>query len=351
MSKYTRGYTKDPLQKNLNMDFEDNINFFSGKNIEINFNDEEIIKEDKEENSDDISGLENLVKSFGNIQKNLIDKEPFINGSEGIMSVGKSLITSLWQLIKDLGEWIKSLFTNKIARIEAKINYTVQRRKINGIRTGEEVRYPSTAVLMVIPTKVGKEPEWVYECVEEDVQFYQKSSKTIKELKNFITQEVKDINESKFEVMKFIAKELTHQSLKEGELVKTDILPGNRVYVILAPIADNPNAALTYYTESNTSASPKTDKFTVTQPLIDNSIKVLVKYHDAVGQAQKNMTELQREFEREVNKIIKTDSISSERRQFLAWLCNVHKRFINTTLQHAVQVINALDDFINAGLK
>lgn len=357
MSGFHRGFTNDPLYKNLNMDFEDNVNFFSGEKVEVTKKDETENENDKKEkdtetpSEEEIEGLENLVKSFSFKVENVVNTDPIVEGNEGIISFGKSLAISLWELIKDIGIWIKSLFTNKMARIETKVQYTAQRRKLKGIKDGEEVRYPSSVMMLVIPTKVSMDPDWTYECAEVGIAFYTKVMDVVKDLKHWITKEIEDKDEAKLQVMQSIAKSLTGQSLKEGEQVTTDIIPGNRVYNVRSPIADNANAALTFFSESNTTGKPKTEKFTVTGPLIDNALKVLVNYQQAIERNQKNTSELQRTFESEVNRLINNEKITSDRKQFLAWLSNTHKRLVNTTLQQAVQTINALDDFINAGLK
>lgn len=346
MSEYHRGFTKDPLYKNLNMDFEDNNNFFSGIEIEITKEDE---SEDNEELKEDIEGLESLIKSFPNYQSNNFNGE-LIDGNEGLISGAKSLIKSLWEFIKDIFRWIGSLFTNKLARVDAKVKMTIQRRKINGIKDGKTIKYPRSVYMLAIPAKITNGSDWVANCVKYDIDFYKKVIDLTKELRKVIHNEIVDLDKSKFEVMSLIGRKLTNKTLKENDEVKTDILAGNRVYTVLAPNKENPNIALTYFSESNTNVTLKEETYVVNASLIDECIKVLEEYQDLIEDTQSDMNTLQREFEKECENLSKQDTITKEQKTYLAWLCNVHKRLVNTTLQHAIQVINALDEFINLGL-
>ena len=222
---------------------------------------------------------------------------------------------------------------------------------MNGIREGEEVKYPFSVHNLMVPAKMSLDPNWVKDCIRIDMSFYKRVMKAVREMKKFIVRKVEDVEKEKFEVMSVLAGIITDSTLKEGESTQSEVLPGCRVYNILAPLKDSPSAALTFFSTANSSAVLKSNTFKVTGPLIDSTIKVLEEYQQLINEHQKNTSQLQKEFESEADKILRQENVTPERKRFLSFLCNIHKRLVNTTLQHAVQSINALDDFINAGIK
>lgn len=359
MSKMKRGYSDDPLYADLDNNYADNVNFFSGKQIvvesksdaEFNKKEEEDTHEENVENEEkeDVTGVEAIVLGFSTMA--VVPAYVEVEGSEGLGSTAKNLLLSLWQLIKDIGIWIKNLFTNKLARVDSRIRFTEQRRKINGIKDGE-IKYPSTIRRLMIPSKITMDGDWVYNCADIGITFYEGVLKAHADLKSRINQSFTgDLESAKLKTIDDgIAFPIT-RAVPGSKPMQTDILPGNRIFVIRHPLTENPEATLTYFMESNIEPQLKNKMFHPTPSLIDNCMKTLNRYRTVVGNAQRNTSEIQREFEREVNKLLKGATVEADHRRYLSWLANTNKRLINTTLQHAIHTIEALDDFINAGLR
>lgn len=344
MSDNVKGITSDPIYGTQNINFEENLNFFEGKEITIEKPEEELPEEKKAE----IEGMERLILSFNKIK---LEDLPEHDGQEGFTDFVKSAFISLWELVKDIGRWIKSLFMNKLVRLETSIKFTEQRRKLYGVKDGQEVKFPFSAMRIAIPSKFTETGDWVYQCAAIDMGVFDSALSVSKMLRNFITDDIQDLNSKKFETMAFIAKALTKGTLVEGGLCGTDIVSGNRVFTVRAPLYENPQAALTYFADSNVAMSLKKPTYVVTGPLIDNIIKTMKDYVRLITRYQTNTSELQKAFELEVGRIIKSETSSIVVKSYLAWLVGVHKRLVNSMVQHACQVIEAMDDVANAGIK
>lgn len=262
------------------------------------------------------------------------------------------MLVSLWELIKDIGRWIADLFTNKIARIDSRVSFTEQKRKMNGVKEGE-VKYPYTIKRLMIPSQISTEPDWVCSCAEVGIGFYRNVTKAHQMLKEAISKDsISNLDQHKKDVTeRCIARPITGSGFGSTNMAKTDILPGNRIFVVRAPLPETPEAVVSYFIESDVEPVLKNKVFIPTPYLIDSALAILKKYRTAVVSTQKNSSELQRKFEREVSDMLKGEKTDQEVRLYLKWLVNTNKRLMSTTLQHAVQTIEALDDFIDAGLK
>lgn len=367
MSKPKTGYSDDKLYSSLDNNYADNVNFFSGKEVvvvkeekkdEEDKPEEKLVEEpvdktaDEEMDDEQVAGIESIVANFGRIQFRDKYEDPIYDGTEGLISFGKSLLISLWEMIKDIGRWIVNLFSNKLARIDTRVRYTEQRRKISGIKEGE-CKYPYSIKRLMIPSKVAIEPDWTYNCADVGIKFYRKVLQAHLSLKDRITSS----SISNFEALKkstveeSIARIVTGSGFNGANLAQTDILPGNRIFTVRAPLPESPDAALTYFIESSIDPVLKKKTFTSTPYLIDNALKTLTEYRAVVNIAQKTSSELQRKFESEVSALMKGETVESEVRLYLKWLVGLNKRMLNVSLQHAMHTIEALDDFINAGLR
>lgn len=363
MSKPTTGYSDDKLYSNLNNNYADNVNFFSGKEVTITKKEkkeEDVPKDppveekttDEEMDDEQVEGMESIVANFGRIQFRNEYEDPIYDGTEGLVSFGKGLLISLWEMIKDIGRWIVNLFTNKLSRIDTRVRYTEQRRKINGIKEGE-CKYPYSIKRLMIPSKVATEPDWTYNCADVGIKFYRKVLQAHLSLKERITRDsISSLDMAKRNtVQECIAEIVTGSGFNSANLAQTDILPGNRIFTVRAPLPESPDAALTYFIESSIDPLLKKKTFTSTPYLIDNALKTLTEYRATVNIAQKTSSELQRKFESEVAALMKGERVETEVRAYLKWLVVLNKRMLNISLQHAMQTIEALDDFINAGLR
>lgn len=361
MSKPKTGYSDDKLYSSLDNNYADNVNFFTGKEVVV-------VKEEKKEDpkedepeektadeemdDEQVAGIESIVANFGSIQFRDKYEDPIHDGTEGLVSFGKNLLISLWEMIKDIGRWIANLFTNKLARIDARVRYTEQRRKISGIKEGE-CKYPYSIKRLMIPSKVAIEPDWTYSCADVGIKFYRKILEAHLSLKSRISRDsIAHLDlEKKNTIQDSIAKIVTGGGFNGANIAQTDILPGNRIFTVRAPLPESPDAALTYFIESSIDPVLKKKTFISTPYLIDNALKTLTEYRAAVNIAQKTSSELQRKFESEVAALMKGEKVESEVRLYLKWLVMVNKRMLNATLQHAMHTMEALDDFINAGLR
>lgn len=374
MSKPKTGYSDDKLYSSLNNNYADNVNFFSGKEVvvesksdaEFNKKEEEETHEenvkneeeeanksaDEEMDDEQVAGIESVVANFGRIQFRDKYEDPIYDGTESLVSFGKNLLISLWEMIKDIGRWIVNLFGNKLARIDTRVRYTEQRRKISGIKEGE-CKYPYSIKRLMIPSKVAIEPDWTYNCADVGIKFYRKVLEAHLSLKDRIgSGSITNLDQvKKNTVEESIARVITGRGFNSTNLAQTDILPGNRIFTVRAPLPESPDAALTYFIESSIDPVLKKKTFISTPYLIDNALKTLTEYRAAVNVAQKTSSELQRKFESEVNALMKGESVESEVRMYLKWLVVLNKRMLNVSLQHAMHTIEALDDFINAGLR
>lgn len=361
MSKQTKGFSNDPLYGNLNNNYAENVDFFSGKKIEVSKQkkeDAEFNKKEEEttylenvdnEEAEDLAGVESLVMSFGNLP---LPQETEIQGTEGLVKLGKDLLVALWELVKDIGRLIRNLFNNKLARVDSKIKYTEQKRKLNGIKDGP-VNYPRSCRQLMIPSKITLDGDWVFNCAEIGIAFYERVIASHKLLKVDIKKQPSgDVEERKIKTVNDdIAKIVCGDRLGNDGLASSEILPGNKMFVVRKPVLGSPDAALTYFSQSSIAVSLRSPTFNPNPGLIDNAIRTMNHYRDTIESVQKNSSEIQREFEREVNDMIKHSNSDKDQRKYLNWLVGVNKRMISTTLQHAIQVIDALDDFVNAGVR
>ena len=361
MSKPKTGFSNDRLYGSLDNNYADNVNFFSGKEVVVEKVEPEEKPEEKpaEEKSADeemtveeIDGIESIVRNFGQIRFQDKHEDPIHDGNEGLVSFGKSLIIALWEMIKDIGRWIRDLFTNKLARVDSRIRYTEQRRKIEGIKD-TEVKYPYSIKRLMIPSKVSIEPDWTYNCADVGIVFYRKILAAHQSLKSHISKEDPGPlpTAKRNTVENAIARIVTGSGFNANGVSQTDILPGNRIFNVRAPLEDSPDSAVTFFTESMIDPLLKSKTFMPTPYLIDNAIKTLREYRSVVGDAQKTSSELQRKFESEVSAMMKGEAVAVTTRTYMKWLVNTNKRLLNGSLQHAIHTMEALDDFINAGLR
>lgn len=345
MSDYKKGYSKDGIYSDVMEKFDDTLDLFTGTKIEI-------VKEDEaKEDSEEIDGLETLVKTFSNYNFKSFEEEE-ISGEEGIGSFVGNALSSLWQLIKDIFSWIGSLFNNKITRIESKFQYTKQQRKINGIKNNE-VKYPSSCRNLLTPNLVSDTPDWVKSAGKFGVDIY----KSFIKAQTSLRKEISIIDEGLYSekrkaVIELLVKDLEGSFNFKNNAHISDIYPGNRVLNILDPEGKDINQALMYFTDSSVPVKFKKETFTPTPVLIDGVIDTAEELVKLIKDNQSNTSSIQKEFEKKVKELMdRNKKILPEQRQYLSWLVILNKRITSLGLQYTNRVLDGLIGFINAGIK
>lgn len=369
--------TNDNLQSDIRDGYPDSVDFFVGNKISVEKKEKteekpEKKKEEKKEekkpeeeeneddtpsddDEDDVAGLEALILGFAKPRVSVAPSFSFdeVDGQEGIGSTAKSILDAIWKFIKDIGDWIYNLFTNKIARIDTRVKYTNQRRRINGIKTGQ-IPYPASVKRLFVPAMISASPTWVSNAVKSAETFYKKVIDGHKLLKTFIEEKPKSQEEFvalQKKVLDALGRTITSNGPRNG-VYQTDILPGNRIFNIRISPALNSDEILTYFTDSSALVKLKTSSWESTPSLIDEALTTLDSFRDTLTKEQRNASFLIKSFAGEIDKSIRANKkISKETKKYYVWLGNLNKRLTNTTLQYATYCIEALDDFINAGLK
>lgn len=353
MSEPKTAMSNDGLYSVSREHYKDSVDFYINNKITIEDKKEkegDVVHKQKEDDVD-IDGLEELILGFTtpNTQFHYDDE---ISGQEDFKDRAKQFAQKLWAFIMDIANWLGEMFTNKLARVEVKVKYTIQRRKINGIKTTPVKFFPGIRAL-IVPSTITSNPVWVAGSAEKVLGFYNAIIDTHKYLKASIR--TAPITKPAFAqmqktILNNIGRTLT-KNTPTHNLYQTDILPGCKIYNIQLSASQNSDEVLTYFTDSSVRGRLVATEWTPSQSLIDENIKVLESLIDTVRKEQKTTTTLLKSFANEIKAASNRDGIGSVERNYFIWLTNLHKRLANSTLNYIITVIEALNTFVYSGIK
>jgi len=375
-------HSKDITLKEARSDYSNTSNFFAGDDIKLKkkisvpkkpkpVSDNEIKDSEEielEETSEEMAeeeleaGLESIINSFGTFSFDKIE-EYELSDYEGTESLGnkiRNLVNKTIEFIKDIFRWIYNFFTNKIAKTEAKIDYAVQRKKINGIRL-EEVRYPPTIKRLMIPSIISSNPNWVISALERTEKFYKSFLDTNKYLKDVIkTIDSARYKEGEFDLYEWQLK-TTHEigrllfkgNKVSNALYKTELLPGNR-YLNMT-IIDKANNEVTkpFFSDSTGDLRLKSHTFLPSSALLDETMIAIDGINVLLKNSQKNVSQINNDFQKEIKKILNMSDykMANDTKRYFTWVAELNKSITSLVTQYVIHCIDGGLDFYNAGIK
>lgn len=351
MSKKNILLTDDGIYGEYRNGYKDSIDFFIGNDVKVKKKDTKDVPEKDVKGAEQLS---ELVQSFSASQPH--SHETFFAELEGVENRNitvKSVLQSIWEFIKETGIWVYNFFTNKIARVDAKVKYTIQKRKINGIKTNP-VKFTSSIRQLLVPNIVTSDPSWVINSAAMSLNFYSNCIDAHKLLRNYIKEKPKTPEEHialQYTILDKIGKGITGNRPHKG-IYSTEPLPANRIFNIRISPSVTSSEILTYFSASSAYVKLVSNTWTPNSGIIDKSISMLENYLYVLVKDQKNVFTLINNFANEIKRMSNSGvEISSETRKYYIWLTNLNKRLISSTLQYAIFTIEALDDFVNQGIK
>lgn len=353
MSKKNILLTDDGIYGEYRNGYKDSIDFFIGNDVKV--------KKKKEGDTDsdekDVEGAEHLsqlVSAFSTPY--LHSHEAFfkdLEGSENRNLTVKNVLQAIWEFIKETGVWIYNFFTNKIARVDAKVKYTIQKRKINGIKN-HPVKFTASIRQLLAPNIVTSDPSWVVNAAALSLNFYSNAINAHKLLRNYIKEKPNTPEEYlalQFTILDKIGRGVTGNKAIRG-IYSTEPLPGNRVFNVRISPSATSSEILTYFNASSAYVKLVSPTWTPNSGIIDKSIGMLENYLYVLVKDQKNVFTLVNNFANEIKRVSNSGTpISSETKKYYIWLTNLNKRLVSSTLQYAIFTIEALDDFLNQGIR
>ncbi|AEV89550.1 putative virion structural protein [Pseudomonas phage OBP] len=333
--------------------FEERMNFFQNEKV--------VVKKDnvKDEDKAEVDGLESLIQRFSDWGKLSLpgSVEVAVEGGTvaGVEGSDQPIPWTKYfiQLAKEAVDFILNFINNRIARIDNRTYRTSLNRKRLGVKS-VEVTYPAGIRRLIVPLTISTDPNWVVGSIDTLRDFYKQSIQAYR----FLTASIKnaggetfDLTRSVDETIRGVAK--CFKMKAQGETYGTDILPGNR-RMYLNEVTDGSTGGIgIYFSSSGTDARMRTNVFTPTGYLIDNTLKSIDSTIKEIRSNQSTVSQLYRTFERDVVKYqtINNLRMGADGRQYLGWLVRFAKRLMNMVL---IYVINGLDcglDFCNAGIQ
>lgn len=353
MSEPKTAMSNDGLYTVSREHYKDSVDFYINNKITVEDKkekEEDVVHKQKED-SVDIDGLEELILGF-TAPHTQFHYDEDVAGQEDIKDRAKMFAQRLWEFIVEISRWIGEMFTNKLARVEIKVKYTVQRRKINGIKSTPVKFYPSMRSL-IVPSTITSNPVWVAGSANKALDFYNSIIDTHKYLKTTIRNAPKTKDafaRQQKTILEAIGRGIAKNTANDG-VYQTDILPGCKIYNIQLSASDSSDEVLTYFTDSSVRGRFVATEWTPTQALIDENIKLLELLINTVRKEQRTTTTLLKGFANEIKTASNRDGINSVEKNYFIWLTNLHKRLANSTLNYVITVIEALNTFVYSGIK
>lgn len=339
MSKKNILLNNDGLYNEYREECEESIDFFTGSKIEVSDkkHKEEDSDKDKIEGSEDISGLETLVVTFG--------------GGVGVRDVP----IFPYEKVNEMNNEIYNLFQNKIKKLEKRINYTTQKLDKKGIKE-KPIKLKQVVKRLGIPKKVTSDPKWVLNSIYEAIYFYLLTVKA-QEILITYSKENPDTSEKylalQFDILEKLGKVFSSSSANKG-VYTSKPLPGNKTFNLRISKSIFSNSLLTYFIDLKTPVESVSEFYTPDINLINSAIKYLKECDKLITNNQKYSLVLGVDLNKKLNPRYKKPK---ERRfnrygsRYYLWLANLNKRLVTTSLQYIISTTEALDDFINQGIK
>lgn len=327
--------------------FEERMNFF--------LNEETTVKKDnvKEEDKEEVDGLESIIKSFCKSDGNLpaFETDTDVGGLES-SGKAKKFIDFLIQLAKDAVDFILNLINNRVARITNKELKVSLHRKRDGIVNGV-VKYPAGMRRLVHPLKMSTDPNWVNSVLKEVDSFYTDSIKGYK----LLTGKIKETGNPGFNIDSEIADAIKAVSKAmgmklSGDKYETEVLPGNKRFVFENVTNGNTGQIGIFFQASATEAKLKDVEYVPTSFMVDDTLGTIKKLIVTIRSNQSTISQLYRTFEKETKSYQNTTAnLSTEQKEYLNWLIRFNKRLMTVSIQYVLNCLDAALDFINAGVK
>lgn len=329
--------------------FEERMNFFLNEKVEV--------KKDnvKEEDKATVDGLENVITRFAQYGKISLpyveDSKPVVDGLEAAGTT-KRIIDSLIQFVKDAVDWIMNLVNNRIARVDRREYLLGIHRKRNGV-AGSEVQYPAGIRRIAQPIRISTDPNWVPTVLKDVNDFYNNTINAYKALtKNIdlVTQSNFNITDAVKDTLSAVKREMKLGS-EDGSYV-TDILPGNRRFIIEEVNDGNVDQIRLYFQQSPTDAKLKSKTFDPNSFVIDDTLKVVRTTIKNIRSNQSTISQLYRSFEKTVVVFQNKPDLrlTTEQKNYLNWLVRFNKKLMTTTVQYVLTCLDTGLDFVNSGV-
>lgn len=382
MNKTSHVSTIDPLFKETRMNLDNTSNFFSGKDVKLKplvpkekkekkepvIDNEEIEEEIDsneevqltEEETTELAGLESIINRFGSVitsqdAYNAPQEDFDVSGNESIYNKIGSILSSLISFLKDIGRWIYNFFNNKIAKLDTRILYLKQKRKINGIVEGE-IKYPATVRRLVIPSRLSTNPNWTIGAIEDLAQFYKLSisgHKVLKDVLPGINIVSSDFDTVKLNTLDELGKTMTSGTTRNG-IYQSKILPGNKIFNIQQPDKSKGIDGRLFFTDSSGGTRLPSEVFLNSSSLIDELLKVMDKTRSLIMEDQKHMYQLIMNFEKQAKAFmapIEEINMAHRVKHIFTWLTTLNKQLVTTTLQYTLLTLEGGLDMVNAGIR
>lgn len=345
--------TNDDINEEIRSDNEDSINFFKGSEVVILH--KNISEPVDEETQKMIDGLESLVKGFSaSVER--VEFNKLIIGSEARetdpvrkRSIIMTIVDEVIQFLKNVGNWIMSLLTNRIARATNKLRYLENRRKIKGIKT-KKVNYLSGISALMMPSVVSYSPSWVIDATNTGLDFYKRTILAHKAMIDMITHHPNSREELK--ARKISALETIGRIVTNGKTsipgFTSDILPGNKEFTVSIRTTER-NSAPFYFTSAASFVKLKSSTWNPTPGIIDSGITLLNTFINEIKKEQSNTNTLNRNFERSIKAARKY--ANSWTIAYYNWLIEIHRKLISLTFQQTMRWYDTLEDFVSSGVR
>lgn len=379
MNKTSHIATMDPLFKEVHSVLDNTSNFFSGKEVklkplvpkdkkekpktsDVEIEEPEEIEEAEltEDEKVELDGLESIINQFGSVitpydAYNVPQEEFDVSGNESIYNKIGSVLSSLISFLKDIGRWIYNFFNNKIAKLDTRILYLKQKRKINGIVEGE-IKYPATVRRLIIPSRLSTNPNWTIGSIEDLTDFYKTSitgHKLLKEVLTGINIVNSNLDDVKSNTIDSLGKAMTSGTTRNG-IYQSKILPGNKIFNIQQPDKSKGIDSRLFFTDSSGGGRLPSDMFLNSSSLIDELLKTMDKTRAAIMDDQKHMYQLIMNFEKQAKafmKPIEEINMAHRVKHIFTWLIALNKQLVTTTLQYTLLTLEGGLDMANAGIQ
>lgn len=339
---YIYGERMEPL--------EERMNFFLDEKVKVDKS------KVKDEDKDAVDGLESIIERFSSYGKkelplnNDIPSEPYVDGVESASNV-KRLINFLIQLAKDAVDFIMNLVNNRIARIDAREYRVSLNRKRNGILS-DPVKYPAVVRRLLQPHRVSTDPNWITFVLKDVNDFYDDTIKAYKSLTKEISTVAGIDIDLKSKVSDSIAEvaRIMHMS-KSGDGYTTEILPGNKHFVINEPTAEDPDKVAIFVQFAAVDSKLKSPDYQPSGVMFDDTLKVIKGLLRDVRSNQSTVSQLYRTFEKEGRKQESENRLSPNQRAYLNWLIRFNKKLMTLSIQYVLTALDTGLDFVNSGLR
>ena len=213
---------------------------------------------------------------------------------------------------------------------------------------------------LIIPNVVSLDPNWIIESLNKAEKFYDDFLKANKYLKEVIKSvDVSKNKDGEFNLYEWQLKttnelgKILFNNNKKGDVYQTDVLPGNKYFNL--SIIDNKLNTETrpFFNDSTGDANLRSSTYTSSNGLLDNVMKSINTLNDKVKNSQRNVSQLNNDFQKEIKKIYKDNDykIANDTKRYFTWVANLNKTMTSLITQYTIHCIDGALDFYNSGVK